>query len=91
MLFKISGNFHDLKSSRLVSRYRFRIMAYSRSKTLGSPLMAVPTSLPEVVYREWDFQIRTDLLSELLPTYYLYQSSHPPILVQHTNLDCVVA
>ena len=80
MLFKISGSFHDLKSSRLVSRYRFTIMAYSRSTTLGLRLMAVPTSIPEVVCREWNFQIRTDLLSELLPTYQFCQSSHPPYL-----------
>jgi len=81
MLFKISGSFHDLKSSRLVSRYRFTIMAYSRSTTLGPHLMAVPTSIPEVVCREWDFQTRTDLLSKLLPAYHFCQHSHPPILV----------
>jgi len=78
MLLKISGSFHDLKSSRLVSRYRFTFMAYSGSTTLGSRLIVIPTSIREVICREWDFQIGTDLLSELLPTCHFCQSSHPP-------------
>jgi hypothetical protein len=56
MLLKIPDSFHDLKWSRLVSRYRFTFMAYSGRTTLGPRLIAIPTSIPEVVCREWDFQ-----------------------------------
>jgi hypothetical protein len=91
VLFKISGSFHDLKLSRLVSRYLFTIVAYSGSTKLGPRSIANPTSIPEWVCREWDLQIGTDFLSELLPTCHLCQSSHPPKFVQHTQLDTVVA
>ena len=90
MLLKISDSFHDLKRIRLVSRYRFTFMAYSGSTSLGHRLIAIPTSIPEDVCREWGFQIGTDLLSELLPTCHFCQSSHPPKLAQHKQLDSVV-
>ena len=53
--------------------------------------MAIPNSIPEVLCQECDFHIGTDLISELLPTCHFCQSSHPPILVQHTKLDSLVA
>jgi hypothetical protein len=89
--FEDFSSFHDLKSSRLVSRYRFTFIAYSGSTKLAPRLIVIPTSIPEVVCREWDFQIGTDLLSELLPACHFCQSSHPPKPVQHTQLDSVVA
>jgi len=63
-------------------------MAYSGSTTLEPRLIAIPTAIPEVVCREWDFRVGTYLLSELLPTCHLFSS---PRTVQHTQLDSVVA
>jgi hypothetical protein len=91
MLFKISGSFHDIKSSRLVSQYRSTLVVYCGSTRLGPKLIAAYSDFDSWRHMSGrDVQICTDCVFSTI-AYLLVLLLFPSLkLVQHTQLQIVL-